>query len=238
MDAEKRFGRDFATDYDIDDPNLAANWDEVVEDLHTRCPVARSEVGEGYWVLNRYDDIRFCAQDWATFSSEDGFMPNRPEGMPFWYPVECDPPFHDELRNAINSYLGPKAVAQYEPGIREFANGLIDDFTAAGQVDVVAGYSGMLPGLVFCGLVAGMPIEDMPYLNVTLNDGLLGPREGRAAAMTSAQEYLNGFLLTSRATLTTSVASWKTPRVVHARSRSSSESLRPRRTTGAGSEKT
>src|ERR1700761_784529 len=112
MDPEEKFGRDFAVDYDIDDPRLAANWSAVIEDLHSRCPVARSNVGEGYWVINGYDDIRAAGGDWETFSSTSGFMPNRPEGMPFWYPVECDPPFHDELRKAINSYLGPKAVAE------------------------------------------------------------------------------------------------------------------------------
>jgi cytochrome P450 len=194
MRPEERFGRDFATDYDIDDPRLAENWAEVVEDLHSRCPVARSNEGEGYWVINGYDDIRAAAGDWETFSSTSGFMPNRPEGMPFWYPVECDPPFHDELRNAINSHLGPKAIAGYEPGIREIANGLIDAFVGAGEIDAVTHFSQPLPGLVFCSLVAGIPREDMPFLSKTLNDGLLGPHEGRGQAMSEAQAFLMKFL--------------------------------------------
>src|SRR4051812_27403030 len=123
----ERFGRDFANDYDINAPELAEHWEDIVEELHeSGCPVSRSQVGEGYWVLNRYEDIRECAQNWQVFSSTSGFMPNRPEGMPFWYPVECDPPFHDQLRAAINPFLGPKAIASYEPGIRKFADELID----------------------------------------------------------------------------------------------------------------
>lgn len=194
MQPEERFGRDFATDFDLDDPRLAEHWDEIVDDFHARCPVARSNVGEGYWVINGYDDVRAAASDWETFSSSEGMMPNRPEGMPLWYPVECDPPFHDELRNAINTFLGPKAIAGYEPGIRDISNELIDKFIGEGETDVVTTFSSPLPGIVFCSLVAGIPLEDLPYLSKTLNDGILGPREERGKAMSEAQAFLAKFL--------------------------------------------
>jgi hypothetical protein len=40
------FDRDFVTDFDLGDPELNERWDELVADLHARCPVARSEVRE------------------------------------------------------------------------------------------------------------------------------------------------------------------------------------------------
>ena len=94
----------------------------MVAHLHTGCPVARSEVGEGYWVVNRYDDVVRCAKDWSTFSAADGLMVNRPAGLPYFAPGECDPPLHDKLRAVLGPFLRPKIMAALEPRIRAQAN--------------------------------------------------------------------------------------------------------------------
>ena len=186
---------DFRTNYQLDTPEIAEHWEDIVEDLHAqKCPVAHSAVGEGYYVLLRDADVRKAGRDWETFSSRDGFMPNRPEGMPFWYPVECDPPFHDKLRSALNPHLSPRAINSLEPQIRQIANDLIDAFIADGHTDIVASFSTRLPGLVFAGLIAGLPLADLPWLQKELNQGLLGPHEGRAAAFGAVQVYMDGYL--------------------------------------------
>lgn len=95
--------RNYHTDYDLSDPELSARWDDIVADLHTQCPVARSETGEGYWVVNGYHDVARCAKDWKTFSSSDGFMVNRPAGIPYFPPAEIDPPLQRALRTAIGA---------------------------------------------------------------------------------------------------------------------------------------
>ncbi len=191
---KERFGRDWATDFDMEDPVLEDHWEEVIEDLQGRCPVAHSEVGEGYWLINKYEDIVKCAQDWETFSSRDGYMPNRPDDMPLWFPVECDPPLHDELRAAINKYLAPKRILPFEPQIRGFTDQLIDAFIADGETEVVKNFAGPLPGMVFCALIANIPVEDMPYLQGNLHLGLVGPQEGRVEALGKALTYLTEFL--------------------------------------------
>ncbi len=68
------YRRDYHADYDRDDPELSEHRDVIVADLHRRCPVARSDSGEGYWVVNGYEDVSRCAKDWRTFSSRDGFI--------------------------------------------------------------------------------------------------------------------------------------------------------------------
>ena len=120
--AASRFKRDYTTDHDLGDPELNERWDEVVAHLHTGCPVARSEVGEGYWVVNRYDDVVHCAKDWSTFSAADGLMVNRPAGLPYFAPGECDPSLHDKLRAVLGPFLRPKIMAALEPRIRAQAN--------------------------------------------------------------------------------------------------------------------
>src|ERR1700760_3744403 len=130
-----------------------AQYDEIMDDLVHHCPVARSEVGEGYWVINRYADVLKAAGDWKTFTSRTGMMPNRPADMPLWYPIEADPPLHDELRKVLDPFLSPKVLAEFEPAIREIANQLVDSFIEDGKVEVVSQFGNLLPGHVFCSVV-------------------------------------------------------------------------------------
>ena len=191
----KKYSIDFQTDFQLDVPALSEHWDAIVVAVHAAtCPVLRSTVGEGYYVLTQDADVRQAGRDWETFSSTSGFMPNRPEGMPYWYPVECDPPFHDNLRSHLNPHLSPRAFNHREPEIRAHAEALVDAFLADGKADLVAQFSSVLPGVVFCDLVAGIPLEDLPELTHQLHLGLLGPVEGRGAAMSAAQAYMSDYL--------------------------------------------
>ena len=156
--------RDYHVDYDLDDPELSDNWDAIVADLHRGCPVARSETGEAYWVVSGFDDVSQCAKDWQTFTSRDGFIVNRPEGMPYFAPAEVDPPLQRKLRAALEPFLRPKAMAEFEPVVRAYAHELIDTFIGQGEVEVVSQFANPLPQHVFSSTVAGMDVDDMPYL--------------------------------------------------------------------------
>jgi cytochrome P450 len=187
------FNRDFITDYDMNDPELSERWDEVVSHMHrSQCPVARSNVGEGYYILNRYEDVKRAASDWETFSASDGFMVNRPAGMPFMKPGESDPPIHTELRALLHPFLRPVEVAKLESIARAQADALIDTFIEKGAVDVVESYANPLPQSVFSVNVAGMDPTDMPFLMKVFN--LAGPPEERgdnfALGIAKVAEYL------------------------------------------------
>lgn len=192
MSFDKTFQRDFCHDYDLGDAELNARWDELIAAMHRGCPIARSQVGEGYWVVNRYEDVTRCAREWATFSAADGFMVNRPEGLPYFAPGECDPPLHDKLRAVLGPFFRPKAVADLEQRIRHHADRLIDDFIGDGAVDVVSSFANPLPQVVFSVAVAGMDAADMPYLLKVFS--LSGPMEQRAAnfalGMARIEQYL------------------------------------------------
>ena len=188
----KPFARDFVTDYDLGDPELNERWDELIPDLHARCPVARSEVGEGYWVIQRYEDVKRCAIDWQTFSNSSGFMVNRPEGLPYFAPGEVDPPLQTALRAALHPFLTPKMAKELEPTIRAHADALIDSFIDTGEVELVSQFANTLPQIVFSAEVAGMDAADLPYLMQCFD--LTGPMEERgigfAKGMAKIAEYL------------------------------------------------
>jgi cytochrome P450 len=191
-DGSTSFSRDYHADYHLGDPELSARWDEVIPDLHAHCPVARSEQGEGYWVVNRYRDVVRCAKDWATFSSGDGFMVNRPDGMPYFAPAEADPPLQNRLRTALDPYLRPNRMPALEPAVRAYANQLIDSFIDDGGVELVSRFANPLPQYVFSSVLAGMDPEDMPHLLDCFS--FVGPEEERAEGfargMAAIDEYL------------------------------------------------
>lgn len=175
----KPLQRNYHDDFDLGDPELNERWDDVISNLHAGCPVARSTVGEGYWVVNRYADVTRCAKDWETFSAADGFMVNRPADLPYFAPGECDPPLHNALRAALGPFLRPKIVQTLTATIQDHANALIDEFIADGAVDVVSRFANPLPQHVFSMEVAGMDAADMPYLLEVFS--LSGPMDQRAA---------------------------------------------------------
>jgi cytochrome P450 len=186
---------DFVHHYDIYSDVLANRWDEVVENLHAKgCPIVRGTEGEGYWVVNGYEDVKRIALDWETFSNASGFMPDRPADMPYFYPQESDPPLQKMLRKALNPFFTPAAVQVYEPAIRTHAQTLIEELKSRPEPDVVTGFATALPGRVFCDAVAGMSIEGVNYLQEAFEAGLLGPLDQRAAEMMRAREYLEGYL--------------------------------------------
>lgn len=186
------YARDYTTDFALADPELSARWDEIIPDLHARCPVARSEEGEGYWVINAYADVVECAKDWRTFSSADGFMVNRPEGMPYFFPAETDPPLQQALRQVLDPFLSPRVMPGLEPAVRAYADQLIDSFIDDGEVELVSRFAEPLPQFVFSSLIAGMDPADMPYLLGCFS--FVAPPEERpdnfARGMVKIEEYL------------------------------------------------
>lgn len=186
------FARDYAADFDLEDPELSERWDEVLPHMQATCPVARSNVGEGYWVISGYDDVNAVGKDWQTFSSADGFMVNRPEGMPFFAPAEVDPPLQKALRDTLDPFLRKTEMTKIEPGVRAYADSLIDSFIDDGEVELVSRFAEPLPQHVFGSMVSGMNPADMPYLLQCLS--FLAPPEERAAGFGRAMEYADSYL--------------------------------------------
>ncbi|MPY47499.1 cytochrome P450 [Streptomyces acidicola] len=193
-----RFGRDIETDFDIDDPAFNEHFYDVLDTMVARCPVAHSKVGKGYSLLNRYEDVRRAGQDWRTFSSAKGFQPNRPEGMPYLYPEESDPPRHTDWRRALNPFFAPNAVKEFEGQIRADANDLIDAFADRGTCEFIHDFAAQLPGRAFFKNLIGVPVDDLAMLVEAMDAGTYGPVEERAASFGRAIDYLGDFLARRR----------------------------------------
>ena len=170
-----RFGRDVFRDFDYDDPKFNDTFFEVLDEQLAHCPVARSNVGHGYWWVSRNEDVRRVAQDWKTFSNAKGYQPNRPPGLPYLFPEESDPPIHTAWRNALNPFLSPKACASYEKRVRADVNELIDRFIGRGECEFITEFGALLPGWAFFKNVMGVPLEDLQMLVDSVEWGTFAP---------------------------------------------------------------
>lgn len=189
-----RFGRDIFNDFDIDDLRFNEHFFEILDEMVARCPVVRSNVGEGYWMVTRQADVRRVGQDWHTFSSAKGYMPNRPEGLPYLMPEESDPPKHTAWRQTLNPHLSPKVVERYDAPIRADVNELIDRFVDRGECEFVTEFGAKLPGWAFFKNVLGVPTDDLDKLVAGVEDGTFAPPEQRAAAFAGVFDYLGKYL--------------------------------------------
>ena len=189
-----RFGRDIFGDFDYDDPRFNTQFNEVLEEHLAHCPVARSNVGTGFWWVSRNEDVRRLAQDWETFSSAGGYMPNRPEGLPFLYPEESDPPRHTAWRTVLNPYLSPTTVANYEKAIVDDTHALIDRFIANGGCEFISEFGSILPGWAFFKNILGVPIEDLAMLVDGVEMATFAPPAERQVHMSKVFAYLENYL--------------------------------------------
>ncbi len=191
----ERFGRDLVRDFDLDDPVLNDRFDEVLNFMVRKCPVVHSKVGRGYYLINTQDDVRAAAQNWKTFSSAQGYMPNRPEGLPYLMPEESDPPIHTRWRRVLNPHLSPKVSLTYEQPIRKDANDLIDRFYDRGECEFISEFGALLPGWAFFKNVLGLPVDDLAMLVNGVEEGTFAPDlDERARHFGEVFKYLEDHL--------------------------------------------
>ena len=91
-------------------------WDALRE----QCPAFWNDVGEGHWVLTRFDSARKALQQVETFSTDSTIIsdPN-PEYM--LLPLFLDPSLHVKYRQLYNARFSPGAVDRLTPMARRSA---------------------------------------------------------------------------------------------------------------------
>jgi cytochrome P450 len=124
------------------------------------------------WMVTRYDDIKAILHDPQRFSSVGNL-----EAVADYTPatqailatnqsilthdmVNVDPPRHTRIRASLTKAFSARQIARYEPLVRQLANRLLDQFSGAGQVDIVQRFNYPFPALVIFHLV-GVPEADL-----------------------------------------------------------------------------
>ena len=133
--------------------------------------------GPGFWVLTKYEDVKWASRNPQIFSSwlggtniqdRDGEQLDRMRVLM----LNMDPPKHRQFRNIVNKAFTPRMVKQLEPRVREMAKRIVDRVAAKGECDFVSEVAAHLPMEVICEMM-GVPNEDRPHI-YDLTNKLIG----------------------------------------------------------------
>lgn len=153
------------------------HWEQLAE--LQGCPVGKSSLYGGVWLLTKYDDVLTAARDWQTYSSANGSapVPLNTGGDIKLMPISTDPPFQRELRRLIDSHFGPKKVASAKEDIRQGAIALFENFQHRGECEFVAEYAAAFPANTFFQYAFGVDPDTTGRVMGWLDHMLHAPNE-------------------------------------------------------------
>ncbi len=110
------------------------------------------------YMITRYDDVLAILKDGKTFSSQANA---RGIGIVMGRTIlEMEGKEHVRQRNIIAPFFGPRAMKTEMPEVvGRIVNGLIDEFAAAGQADLVRQFTFTFPMQVMASII-GIPVSD------------------------------------------------------------------------------
>lgn len=169
--------------YRLDDPDAADDYNAFAARLRRSCPRGWSDGRwspdrAGFWYFTTFADTTGAAGDWQLFSNAGGTTPTEmAEGAPKLLPLDCDPPLHGRIRNALNPFFTPAAARNAEPRIAQVCAEILAEVIAAsrgGEVEFMSAFAFRLPGRVFFEIFLGEdPAETLwmlPLIGAVLND--------------------------------------------------------------------
>lgn len=163
--------KDWATDYDIFDPEYIKDPFPVWDELRGKCPIAHTERWGSSWLPTKHEDIFAIAQDVEHFSSAnplvvpiappEGFVPSG-EGQPFLGvsapPISSDGYEHTWTRRLLLPPFSVRSIEKWIPVTRDHCRSLIDGFIDKGRADAAADYAQQIPPYVIAKML-GIPSE-------------------------------------------------------------------------------
>lgn len=151
-------------DFDHQSNHYAENWIETLDGIRSRCPVAWTDVHDGFWVLTKHADVGSAARDSEHFSTEhdvsgdgNGYggiaIPQAPMRA---IPLELDPPEATVIRNLLQKSFTPGAAQKWLPWLREAVDEQLDLIIEKGECDLIYDLGAVVPGR-FTMKLLGLP---------------------------------------------------------------------------------
>lgn len=131
--------------------------------LREHDPVKR--LPDGSVFLTRYADLDQVYKDPAGFSSDKRaeFLPKYGQSLTYEHHTTSlvfnDPPLHTQVRRILQGALGPRAIAEMEPGLISLIDRLLDDLEARGEGDIIEDFASAIP-IEVIGNLLGVPVAD------------------------------------------------------------------------------
>jgi cytochrome P450 len=183
----------------LSDSLAERHWAQLAE--LRECPVGKSSLYGGVWLLAKYDDVMKAARDWETFSSAQGSSPIPLEtgGHIKLMPISTDPPYQRDLRRLIDRKFGPRIVAAAQPQVRAGAVALFGRFQAKGRCEFVSDYAATFPANTFFQYAFGVE-PDTTGKVMSWIEHMLHEPDRAAESVGAFFEWTQNLLDTRRAT--------------------------------------
>jgi cytochrome P450 len=187
-------------------PEHRANPYPVYRRLRDTDPIHWSE-SQGAFLLTRYADCIDVLRAPGASVSPENEAPGRHKDQapdPLRNALETqpmlflDPPDHTRLRGLVSKAFTPRTVEAMRPHIVDLVDGLLDDLSDKGELDVVEDLAFPLPVIVIAEML-GVPLEDRDQLKpwsremARTIDPVISEETMQSAAMSAMQfaNYLN-----------------------------------------------
>ena len=152
---------------DLARPNFKANPYPFYAGLRATNPVCATKLlGQRTWLITRYDDAfmvlkdeRFV-KDWPPHTR----WLHKVSGGLTRHMLNTDGPDHTRLRTLVHKAFTPTLVERLRERIQTACDGLLDDLTAHGRMDLMGGYALPLPLTIIAELL-GIPGKDHDRLH-------------------------------------------------------------------------
>jgi cytochrome P450 len=116
----------------------------------------------GFWMVNRYDDVREALQMQDVFTNRYTSALGEPEKKVRLLPQNLNGREHTQLRQVLNLWFSPVNVTRLEKWARSRCIELIEELEPRGQCDLAWEFAMQLPTEVFLAHL-GLPTEDGPF---------------------------------------------------------------------------
>lgn len=181
---------DWATDYDIFDPEYVREPLPVWNELRQRCPIAHSDRWGGSWMATRYEDLQAMVRMVPALSSRSPAVVPLPPDLREEVvaevkaygsenpPITADPPEHMPFKRLILPFFTPPAVEAHRAFTESLCHELIDAVIDAGACDAAEDYAQQIPPRViarFLGIDAARGDEFTEWTRGVLELGQTQP---------------------------------------------------------------
>jgi cytochrome P450 len=165
-----------------EDEDFYQNTHRLMARLRAESPAYRIKLsghgGRSGWLVTRYEDVKVASsapevgRDYATIGRL-AHAHSRSAGAPAasdavdefaWLyrdVLYLDPPDHTRLRKVVQKAFTPGEISRMRPRIEQITNGLLDEITGRGVIDLMPAIAKPLPVIVICELL-GVPEQDRP----------------------------------------------------------------------------
>lgn len=147
--------------YDPYDRGILEDPYPVFKRMREEAPLYYNEEYD-FYAVSRYDDVKHCLMDRATFQSRKGVILEMIKAdfeMPPGTLIHDEPPIHTAHRQLLSRVFTPRAMAAIEPEVRAFCVRQLDPLVGEAGFDVVAELGQQVPMRVF-GMLLGIDEDE------------------------------------------------------------------------------